>query len=131
MANPSCIVESGKLSPVGQRNLSLFQAQAGKRILVVVMSESHLKSGYFGPAPSDSEPTAWMLPFREAGIPVSASGEGLRSNTKAVVVLTASQWATRRNVGRFKDNVFQVWGEGGEAKSWPVMPSDAAQALPG
>jgi hypothetical protein len=128
MANPSCIVETGKLSPVGQRNLSLFQGQTEKRMLVVVMGEAHLKAGYYGPAPSASELTAWMLPFLAAGIPVSTSIGALRSDTKAVIVLSANDWATRRDVGRYKDNVYQVWGEGGEAKSWPVMFSEALAA---
>jgi hypothetical protein len=128
MANPSCIVESGKLSPVGQRQLALFQAQDAKRILVVLMAPSHLSGGYFGPDPRALPHAEWALPFRAVGISVSASGNGLRSDTKAVIVLTASEWATRRNLGRFKDNVLQVWGDGGDAQSWPVMPADAPLA---
>jgi hypothetical protein len=130
MANPSCIVESGKLSPVGHRNLAMFQAQDAKRILVVLMAPSHLSGGYFGPDPRALPNAQWVLPFGAVGISVSASGNGLRSDTKAVIVLTESEWATRRNLGRFKDNVFQVWGDGSDAPSWPVAPRGESADAP-
>ena len=42
MANPSCIVESGKLSPVGQRTLALFAGQNERRIIIVIMRPSFI-----------------------------------------------------------------------------------------
>ncbi|MCX5660596.1 MAG: hypothetical protein NTW19_12865 [Planctomycetota bacterium] len=123
MPSPTCIVESGKLSPVGDRNLALFHAQSARPLLVVLMSEAHIKAGYFSTEAASDSPAAWVVPFRQAGIQVTGHAKGLRSGTRALIVLTAAEWAIRKSLGFYKDGVFQVWGDGGEANAWPVMAS--------
>lgn len=120
MAQPTCIVESGKLSPVGERNLALFQGQSARPLLVVLMSEAQLKAGYFDAAATAESLAAWVVPFRQSGILVTGNAKGLRGGMRALIVITAAEWAIRKSLGFYRDGVFQVWGDGGEANAWPV-----------